>query len=138
GAALSPDAFVAAGFGGMFQHFAAAVVLGYAALHGAFTLGPLPSKRQRYVAAMAATCLAAAICYVLKARFGDERLTLPATVMDHALAGVFALFLLADLVVFHRNYFKEKASRIELARESGQHDARVELGRTVQRMLLPK
>lgn len=112
-----------------------AVLLGYAAVHGALLMRPLPPTRRRYVGLVALTCATGALTYVVAARaeFSPEALLRT----DFSLVTAFALFVVADLVVFHRSYYREKASRIAAA-ERGDLEARLELGRSVQELLLSK
>lgn len=50
----------------------------------------------------------------------------------------FSTFLAVDLVTFHRQFFDEKARRIEGEDENTLLESRLELGRAVQQHLLPK
>lgn len=92
--------------------YVGAVLLGYAAVHGLLTLRPLPPKRRRYVAAVTVATIGATACYLVSARWIADGRALTTPLLDHAFAMTLGVFLLADLIVFHRSYVKDKASRI--------------------------
>jgi serine phosphatase RsbU (regulator of sigma subunit) len=56
----------------------------------------------------------------------------------YSFATLFAAFLAADLVVFQRQYFAERTKRAEQEAAKIQLEERLELGRSVQDILLPK
>lgn len=95
--------------------YATAALLAAFVPYGLWSLAPLPPKRRRYVAAVIAICAVFAVMQFVRARTGML------AAADHALVASFAMFLLTDLVVFHRLYFKEKATR---AAEQQQHSVR--------------
>jgi len=85
--------------------YAAAAILAAFVPYGLWSLAPLPPKRRRYVAAVIGISAVFAVLQLVRAKTGML------AAADHALVASFAMFLLTDLVVFHRLYFKEKATR---------------------------
>ena len=84
-------------------------------------------------------CFAGALCYFVAGRTTPMGQQLRTPLLDAAFAGVLALFLFADLVIFHRNYLRDLMDRNTQGGEAqAQAETRLELGRSVRELLLPK
>lgn len=110
-----------------------AVVLGYAAVHGVTELAPLPPKRRLYGAAVVVATVCTAAFDLIRIRLAPG----PSPVANFAFVAALASVLLADLVVFHREYLKTKSQRIVRSHSELQIEAVNELVSSV-RSLLPK
>ncbi len=113
-------------------HYLGATLLAYGALQGFMSMPLMPPKRQRYTLLVGIVSLVAAGSYLVAGRQGVAS----PWALDQACAAVFATFLVADLVIFHRNYYRDKVMRrdAEQARDAARH----ELGRSVQQVFLTK
>lgn len=139
GAAMPLDQFLSLRLGGEAQAYLASALLGFSAVHGVLSLKPLPPKRQKYAALMIVACFVGAICYLVAGRMTPLGQQLRTPLLDAAFAGVLALFLFSDLVIFHRNYLRDLMDRNASGGEAqSQAETRLELGRSVRELLLPK
>jgi hypothetical protein len=114
-----------------------AVLLAYAAVSGLGTLRILMPRRQRHVAVAAVAALAAGACYVVSARWITEMARPLATpLLDHAFTVTLGVLLVADLVVFHRDYVKARQGRTSKTDAELADAMRRELGRGARALLL--
>lgn len=110
-----------------------AVLLAWIGTIGLTRRSDYPLARRRRVLQMSLVALVGAGVYGAAAfAFATGRWTAVAAFdlyLPYLVTLVFACFLLYDLVIYHRNYFEEKAARLESERRGAQNDA---IARTTQ------
>jgi hypothetical protein len=108
-----------------------------AARLGLDALQPLPAKRRRYVGVVVAAAVAAAGARA-GLHYGAGSLPRVALALPFGFAAALAVVVIGDLMGLHSDYYKDKVARRSADAGAKPRTARLELGRAVQALLLPK
>ncbi len=134
---LPLDALISFGFDGSFTAYAGASLLCAASIYGFTSIINLPPKRQRFVAIVATSSLAAAVALFSMGKSGTGGASSYSFFFNYILASSFGMLLLADLIIFHRRNISDLTARSPGGEEEVL-ETEGSLGRTIQSLLLPK